>query len=133
MRRIEKIKINYILQLIIKLRKKIKKDILEASSVTLICVIHVICNVVSVREKINELERSGSAATIVSYTGARFYALHPSLPQMPHSHFPSLPVLCLLHSQTRQNASYHHFPFIPRTHTHSYMPPSLSLHILSLL
>lgn len=78
----------------------------------------------------NELE-------IVSYIGTMFYALHPPLPHCPLSHFPPLPVLCLLYSQTRQNASYHQFPFIPRTRTHSrhsnMLPPllSLSLHSIS--
>lgn len=71
-----------------------------------------------VREK--WIRGDGSAATILSYIGAMFYALHPPLPHCPSHTF--LLCRCCVSSipKTRQkNASYHQFPFIPRTHTHT--------------
>lgn len=88
-----------------------------------------------VREK--WIRGDGSAATILSYIGAMFYALHPPLPHCP-SHTFLLCRCCV--SSIPKHAKTHHITNFPsfhvRTHTHAtptMLPPSLSPSILSLL
>jgi len=89
-----------------------------------------------VREK--WIRGDGSAATILSYIGAMFYALHPPLPHCP-SHTFLLCRCCV--SSIPKHAKTHHITNFPsfhvRAHTHAtptcYHPFSLSPCILYLL